>query len=194
MRRAAQQLDRSSIDAARADRSRSHSSFGLPGLDLGEVEDVVDDASAATRRRGCTRRRRSSRCSAVSAVSSSSSVMPSTPFIGVRISWLMLAGNWRLTRAAPVSSSVRSCSVRSSLRCASRVTGSRPATLAIQRARRPGQTQRTDHRAGRCRVIDPAHLPRRILTRKARRRRARAAASRPWRVASQGSPTEFRSC
>ena len=34
-----------------------------------------------------------SRCSAPRSVSSSSEVMPSTPFIGVRISWLMLARN-----------------------------------------------------------------------------------------------------
>ena len=32
-----------------------------------------------------------SRCSGVSCVSSSNPVMPMTPFIGVRISWLMLA-------------------------------------------------------------------------------------------------------
>ena len=34
-----------------------------------------------------------SRCSRSSSVSSSSSVMPITPFSGVRISWLMLARN-----------------------------------------------------------------------------------------------------
>ena len=34
-----------------------------------------------------------SRCSVLSSVSRSSSVMPMTPFIGVRISWLMLARN-----------------------------------------------------------------------------------------------------
>ena len=34
-----------------------------------------------------------SRCSGLSSVSSSSPVMPITPFIGVRISWLMLARN-----------------------------------------------------------------------------------------------------
>ena len=33
------------------------------------------------------------RCWTLSGVSSSSSVKPSTPFIGVRISWLMLARN-----------------------------------------------------------------------------------------------------
>ena len=46
-----------------------------------------------------------SSCSAVSAVSSSSVVMPMTPFIGVRISWLMLARNSDFARVA--SSSLR---------------------------------------------------------------------------------------
>ena len=41
-----------------------------------------------------------SRCSALSGVSNSSAVMPSTPFIGVRISWLMRARNSLLARAA----------------------------------------------------------------------------------------------
>ncbi len=39
-----------------------------------------------------------SRCSAVSGVSSSSCVKPSTPFIGVRSSWLMVARNSLLAR------------------------------------------------------------------------------------------------
>ena len=40
------------------------------------------------------------RCSGGCGASSSSSVMPSTPFIGVRISWLMLATNSLLARLA----------------------------------------------------------------------------------------------
>ena len=43
---------------------------------------------------------RYSRCSASSSVSSASSVMPMMPFIGVRISWLMLARNSLLARLA----------------------------------------------------------------------------------------------
>ena len=39
-----------------------------------------------------------SRCVGVSSVSSSRPVMPMTPFIGVRISWLMLARNSDLVR------------------------------------------------------------------------------------------------
>jgi hypothetical protein len=41
-----------------------------------------------------------SRCTESSSVSESSSVMPMTPFIGVRISWLMLARNSLLVRVA----------------------------------------------------------------------------------------------
>ena len=46
-----------------------------------------------------------SRCSGVRSVSSSSSVMPSTPFIGVRISWLMVARNSDLARCAASAAS-----------------------------------------------------------------------------------------
>ena len=56
-----------------------------------------------------------SRCSASSGVSSSRSVMPSTPFIGVRISWLTLATNSDFSRAASSASSraiTSSCSAR----------------------------------------------------------------------------------
>ena len=61
-------------------------------FDLGEIQDIVDDRQ---QRLGAELRTVSaySRCSAVSGVSSSSPVMPMTPFIGVRISWLMLARN-----------------------------------------------------------------------------------------------------
>ena len=45
------------------------------------------------------------RCSSSSGVSSSRSVMPSTPFIGVRISWLTLATNSDFRRAASSASS-----------------------------------------------------------------------------------------
>ena len=46
-----------------------------------------------------------SRCSAVSSVSSANSVIPSTPFMGVRISWLMLARNSLLARLAASAAS-----------------------------------------------------------------------------------------
>ena len=45
-----------------------------------------------------------SRCSGASSVWSSSSVMPITPFIGVRISWLMLARNSDFDREASTAS------------------------------------------------------------------------------------------
>ena len=47
----------------------------------------------------------------VSSVSSSSSVMPITPFIGVRISWLMLARNSDFAREASIASCAR-CGAR----------------------------------------------------------------------------------
>ncbi len=55
-----------------------------------------------------------SRCSSVSGVSSSRLVMPITPFMGVRISWLMVARNADLASAACSASSLASrsdCSV-----------------------------------------------------------------------------------
>ena len=62
----------------------------LAGLDLGEIEDVVDQREQRVAR--CLSRcSRNSRCSGDSGVSSASSVMPMMPFIGVRISWLMCA-------------------------------------------------------------------------------------------------------
>ena len=50
-----------------------------------------------------------SRCSEVSSVSSSSPVIPITPFIGVRISWLMLARN-SLLACPPASAIDLACS------------------------------------------------------------------------------------
>jgi hypothetical protein len=55
------------------------------------------------------------RCSSSSGVSSSRSAIPSTPFIGVRISWLTLATNSDFRRAASSASSramTASCSAR----------------------------------------------------------------------------------
>ena len=61
-----------------------------PGLDLGEVQDVIDDRhqslGAAANRVGEIELRRGERVS-------SRPDMPMTPFIGVRISWLMFARN-----------------------------------------------------------------------------------------------------
>ena len=56
-----------------------------------------------------------SRCSGVSGVSSSSPVMPITPFIGVRISWLIVARNSLLARLA-ASAASRACRSSSSAR------------------------------------------------------------------------------
>ena len=65
-----------------------------------------------------------SRCSAVSGVSSSSRVMPMTPFIGVRISWLMLARNSDLSREP--SSAAWRARTSTSMLCTASTT---PATL-----------------------------------------------------------------
>ena len=69
-------------------------------LDLRHVEDVVDAPSSSAsadvvRGAGGTRAARG-----VSRVSSASSVMPMIAFIGVRISWLMLARNSPFAAAA----------------------------------------------------------------------------------------------
>ena len=55
---------------------------------------------------------RYSRCSASSAVSSTMSVMPMMPFIGVRISWLILARNSLFMRLALSAASFACSSVR----------------------------------------------------------------------------------
>ena len=51
-----------------------------------------------------------SRCSSSSSVASSRSVMPITPFIGVRSSWLMLAMNSVFARLADSAASLAPCS------------------------------------------------------------------------------------
>ena len=56
---------------------------------------------------------RKSRCSAVRVVSRASSIMPTIPFMGVRISWLILARNSLLARLAAWASSRDCCSSRS---------------------------------------------------------------------------------
>ena len=63
----------------------------LAGLDLREVEDVVDDRQQRVGR--IADRLGELALVGVSSVSSSRPVMPITPFIGVRISWLMFARN-----------------------------------------------------------------------------------------------------
>ena len=96
-----------------ADSTHSRRSNGAPlqvepaGLDLGEVQDVVDDGEQGVAA-AADRPRRSSRCSASSSVSSRSPVMPITALSGVRISWLMVARNALLASVA-ASASRRAC-------------------------------------------------------------------------------------
>src|SRR5437879_11276712 len=52
---------------------------------------------------------RYSRCSGLRSVSSASSVMPRIPFMGVRISWLMLARNSLLARLAASAACLAFC-------------------------------------------------------------------------------------
>ena len=76
------------------------------GLDLGEVEQVVDDAQQ--RLRGIRAwSRRSGAAVSSSPWCSSTSIMPSTPFIGVRISWLMVARKVDLAWVAASASAAR---------------------------------------------------------------------------------------
>ena len=75
----------------------------LAGLDLGEIEDVVDDRQQRVGR--FLTISRYSRCSESACVSRASSVMPMMPFMGVRISWLMLARNSLLARLAASAAS-----------------------------------------------------------------------------------------
>ena len=60
---------------------------------------------------------RYSRCSGLSSVSSASSVMPRIPFMGVRISWLMLARNSLLARLAASAACLASTRRCSAARC-----------------------------------------------------------------------------
>ena len=81
-------------------------------FDFGEVEDVVDDRQK--RFAGLLNGPRQVALPSPSAVVSRSSVMPRTPFMGVRISWLMLARNCDFVRLAASAVSFAS---RSSWRC-----------------------------------------------------------------------------
>ena len=81
----------------------------LPGLDLGQVEDVVDDRRAGSARRSAVPRPAGAGASSRS-VRISSSLSPMTPFIGVRISWLMVARNSDFSRDASIASSRASAS------------------------------------------------------------------------------------
>ena len=95
-----------------------------------------------------------SRWSAESGESSSRLVIPTTPFIGVRISWLIIARNWLLARLAWVASSAsrRDCAAacsRSALVLTSRAVivsasaSARDRALVIARLSRPTSSEAT---------------------------------------------------
>ena len=79
----------------------------LAGLDLRVVEDVVDHVQQRVAARA-GRPRRTRRCSPVSSVPSRRSVIPITAFIGVLISWLIVARNALFAWVA-ASASWRAC-------------------------------------------------------------------------------------
>ena len=86
-------------DSSRAGRSRSCSRSSLPAsiLEKSRMSLITVSSESADdfdQSRGTRAARRSARCPAAS------SVMPMMPFIGVRISWLMLARNSLLARLA----------------------------------------------------------------------------------------------
>jgi hypothetical protein len=70
----------------------------LAGFDLREIENIVDDGEQGLGRVLITPRY--SYCSGLRSVARASSVIPTIPFMGVRISWLILARNSLLTRLA----------------------------------------------------------------------------------------------
>ena len=103
------------------------------------------------------------RCSWSSSVISSSSFIPTTPFSGVRISWLMLARNSALAREADSARS-RAVMSSSSPRC-------RASTSPRTRASTPTQP------------TDSASRPNRAIVRaraRSERARLRAASTEAW--------------
>ena len=100
-----------SADEVELDRLAVH----LVGLDLREVEDVVDDREQVVGRG--PRDRAPARASSSSrSESRMRSRLPMTPFIGVRISWLIVARNSDLTTDARSAASRASASRRSAAR------------------------------------------------------------------------------
>ena len=81
-----------------------------------------------------------SRCSGESSVSARSCAMPSTPFMGVRISWLMLARNALLLRLAFSAASLACCSSAPRRSCAERWLANSPTMWFTPRASMPSSS------------------------------------------------------
>ncbi len=102
---------------------------------------IRSESSPFSRPPDCWMTATSSRCSALNSVRSRTSAIPSTPFSGVRISWLMLARNSlfaRLaasaaSRAAAMAPAVSLCSVISVSTVTAPPSLSRKASWRIQR-------------------------------------------------------------
>ena len=103
----------------RPGRTRPASSCSLPAssFETSRMSLITPSSPSALERSVA----RYSRCSGVSDVSASSSAIPNTPFIGVRISWLMLARNSLLARLP--ASAARRASARSAARARHRAAG-----------------------------------------------------------------------
>ena len=125
--------------ASRKSNDRWISKLQLAGFDLGDVENIVDDGEQRLRRAAAP----GSDIRAVrgrARVSSRTSVSPMMPFMGVRISWLMLARNSLLARLADSAASLACSSSASaclrgvmSMPCADDVAKSCPAGRAAAR-------------------------------------------------------------
>ena len=99
----------------------------LAGLDLGEIEDFVDEVEEGVAALAELFVSTCSRCSRVRSESRRRLVMPRTPFMGVRISWLTLARNSSLARFAASAASLASrsaswCASDHRCRCTTRTT------------------------------------------------------------------------
>jgi hypothetical protein len=122
--------------------------FDAARLDLGEVEDVVDDDQQALGR--AADRAREIVCSRSSLVSSSRLLKPITPFIGVRISWLYRRKEFALGAVGGFGLVARFGHLRSrARRCA---PTRRRACVRARRARRPVRHAAAlpDRRSGVC--------------------------------------------
>ena len=179
-----QRLQRVADAVAEANRRRVQ--VELAGLDLREVEDVVEQAAAARRptTSPCPGSRAAPR---LRSVSRASSVMPMMPFIGVRISWLMLARNSLLSRLAASAASLArfSSTVRFFSVMSRRVTTTPPTAGSPVRSLKEASTTRTPP-SGRVRRTSADAAPPPAGRRAASKAAPKAARSSAWTSSAAG--------